>query len=289
MEQPDLYLGVLEKDGFLRVDSKKLLLTKVAMEAGVSPESDLVEVTPEHAGKMALVSGVKSGEVIYSTTVMEILSPLTAILVKSLLNKGIITLEEISDQYLEPPPDDKEPEAKKKLCALVIGHKKRSPGAENKKLRITEFDFNEDLAMRIEEKVRITEIQRVYRRTYRELPGDINALGPDFVVSLHCNAFNGKASGTEVLYYHRSSTGKKVAGILQAHLVDFLKLPDRGIKPKTAEDRGGYLLRYTVAPCVIAEPFFIDNDDDLARAMADKEGLARAYAEAIDEISKNVG
>ena len=160
-----------------------------------------------------------------------------------------------------------------KLCALVIGHKKRSSGAINVNSNLTEFDFNEDLALRIEKKVQKAEIQRIYRRTYKELPDDINALNSDFIISLHCNAFNTQVSGTEVLYYHKSQKGKKMAEILLTHLVEHLKLANRGIKPKMAEDRGGYLLRYTKAPCVIAEPFFIDNDDDLDRAQEDLDGL----------------
>ena len=79
-----------------------------------------------------------------------------------------------------------------------------------------------------------------------------------------------------------------MAEILQNAMVGYLKLPNRGVKPKTSEDRGGYLLRYTEAPCVIAEPFFIDNNDDLARAQEDLEGLAEAYAGAIDSISLNM-
>jgi len=77
-----------------------------------------------------------------------------------------------------------------------------------------------------------------------------------------------------------------MAEILLSHLVDHLELTNRGIKPKTSEDRGGYLLRYTKAPCVIAEPFFIDNDDDLARVQEDIDGLAGTYTRAIDQISE---
>jgi len=176
----------------------------------------------------------------------------------------------------------------KKLFALVIGHKKRSPGAINLNSNLAEFDFNENLAIRIEKEVKKVEMQRIYRRTYKELPDDINELNPDFILSLHCNAFNTKASGTEVLYYYKSEKGKKMAEILLKYLVEHLKLPNRGIKPKTAEDRGGYLLRYTKAPCIIAEPFFIDNDDDLARAQEDIDGLAAAYAKAIEEIAEVV-
>jgi hypothetical protein len=97
-----------------------------------------------------------------------------------------------------------------------------------------------------------------------------------------------QASGTEVLYYHKSENGKKMAKILLNHLVEYLKLPNRGVKPKTVEDRGGPLLRYTKAPCVIAEPFFIDNNSDLVRVQEDLDGLAVVYAKAIDEISQIV-
>ncbi|MCK5058260.1 MAG: N-acetylmuramoyl-L-alanine amidase, partial [Candidatus Aminicenantes bacterium] len=74
--------------------------------------------------------------------------------------------------------------------------------------------------------------------------------------------------------------------ILLKHLADFLKLPNRGIKPKTVEDKGGYLLGYTKAPCLIAEPFFIDNNEDLEHVMENLDGLADAYAGALDEISR---
>lgn len=144
-----------------------------------------------------------------------------------------------------------------KKCALVIGHKKTSPGASNRSSGLTEFAFNDVLSIEIESEESGVEVQRVYRRTYNLLPDDINQLNPDFIVSLHCNAFNRSASGTEVLYYHRSTKGKLAAEILRDNLVDALGLSNRGIKSRTSEDRGGYLLRYTNAPCIIAEPFFI--------------------------------
>ena len=173
-----------------------------------------------------------------------------------------------------------------KTCALVIGHKKDSPGAVNQSSNLTEFDFNDELAKKIENEVSGVNVQRVYRKTYATLPGDINNLSPDFVISLHCNAFNKTASGTEVLYYHRSNNGKRMAQILNDKLVAALGLPDRGIKPKTVEDRGGSLLKSTNAPCVISEPFFIDNDNDLQVANANLDKLVDAYARSIEEIAK---
>jgi N-acetylmuramoyl-L-alanine amidase len=177
-----------------------------------------------------------------------------------------------------------------KKCVLVIGHKEKAPGAKNTKTGITEFDFNDDLARRIEKRVIGVNIQRVYRDTYAALPGKINSINPDFIISLHLNAaFNGNASGTEVLYYYRSKKGKEMAEILQDYIVSHLALPDRGVKPIDARGRGSHLLKRTKAPAVIVEPFFIDNDSDLALAQKDLDGFAQAYANAIDEIAKFIG
>jgi len=288
MQAKDLLLGTLKKDGYLRTESGELLLTRIPMQAAQSPESAALEIAPEDVGKIALVRGGLSENVLYSADIVEIVSSVTGVLFNTLLKKGVVSLEEFQNQLSELKSKEVETKDKKKLCALVIGHKKHSPGAKNIRANLSEFDFNEDLALRIETKVMKAEVQRIYRRTYKELPDDINLLEPDFILSLHCNAFDGKVSGTEVLHYHKSEKGKKMAEIVRNHLVEYLKLRNRGIKPRTAEDRGGYLLRYTKAPCVIAEPFFIDNDSDLDRARDDVDGLAGTYAAAIEEISEVV-
>ena len=176
-----------------------------------------------------------------------------------------------------------------KRCALVIGHTSTSPGARNKKNSISEFEFNKHMAREIKSRVSTVEVILFFRKAYSALPGEINKTKPDFIVSLHCNAFNRKVSGTETLYYHKSEKGKKIAQLLNDNLVDALGLKDRGVKPKTSEDRGGYLLAETVAPCVIAEPFFIDNDADLYVALAERDSLAEAYATSIEQIANLEG
>lgn len=177
--------------------------------------------------------------------------------------------------------------------AVVIGHSQRSQGAKNLTYNESEFLFNQKLAHDIEHKFfwfnEEDEIVVVYREHgYAKLPQEINELNPDLVVSLHCNAFNKKASGCEVLYYHKSQKGKEIARIFQKHLLETLKNKDRGIKAKTSEDRGGYLLRYTYAPCIICEPFFIDNDEEFlnARKYFENGELTKAYCEAINEAIK---
>lgn len=173
--------------------------------------------------------------------------------------------------------------------ALVIGHRKGSPGAVNKATGISEFGFNKDLAEFIKVAIQFCEVEVICRDSYMGLPGKINELKPDFVISLHCNAYEPepdkpRASGTETLYYHNSSKSKELATILQDKIVVCLGLKDRKIKLRHVEDRGGYLLKHTNAPCVIAEPFFIDNDKDFEKVNRSMDVLALAYIEAIREF-----
>jgi len=109
------------------------------------------------------------------------------------------------------------------------------------------------------------------------MPKKINALKPDLIISFHCNAYNNTVSGTEVLYYHGSDQGKKYADAMRNMIINVLKLPDRGSKPIDTEDKGGYLLKYTKAPCILIEPFFIDNHRDLAQAKNKEKELVQAY------------
>jgi N-acetylmuramoyl-L-alanine amidase len=170
--------------------------------------------------------------------------------------------------------------------ALVVGHKANAAGACNKNYNICEFPFNDKLVQDLKARVNNKhDIEIVYRDTYNGLPAKINALSPKFIVSFHCNAFNTKASGTETLYYHKSSKGVQIAEIFQKNMIAALGLKDRGIKPKTAEDRGGYLLRYTNAPAVLIEPFFIDNDTDYQTVMNNYESFLQALEKSLDEAS----
>ena len=166
--------------------------------------------------------------------------------------------------------------------ALVIGHKKNRPGACNNDHNICEFEFNEKLTKDIKNKVsRDYEVEIVYRDTYRDLPNKVNKLNPDFVISFHCNAFNRKASGSETLYYHTSKKGKEIAKIFQKYIVQTLGLHDRGIKGKGSEDRGGFILRYTKAPCILIEPFFIDNNIDYQIVQDNYDAFVEALKNAI--------
>ncbi len=175
------------------------------------------------------------------------------------------------------------------LCALIVGHSKGDGGAVSWDRKTNEYQFNDALASKILGLVRpeicgVTLLHRV--GGYAKLPGRVNATGADFAVEMHFNddgaPHPGKASGTEVLYFHRSEKGRLLAWVLQQKLVEALHLPDRKTKPQRQDGRGGYLLYHTAMPCVIAEPFFGDNEGDFTRATILNDALAAAYARAIE-------
>jgi len=178
-------------------------------------------------------------------------------------------------------------------CGLVIGHKANRQGACNKKHNICEYQFNDQLACDIYDNLKEKEsninIRIIHRRVYKELPDDINKVNPDFFISMHCNAFNGEWNGTETLYYHTSKKSKEIAHIFQKNMLNAYNFTHRGVLGRGTEDRGGYLLRYTNMPGVIAEPFFIDNDDAYETVMSNYDKIVNAYVDSIESISKMLG
>ena len=98
----------------------------------------------------------------------------------------------------------------------------------------------------------------------------------DLFISLHFNAFNGRASGTETLI--SGSTGSLMLGhCIQSNVKAVLNLPNRGLK----ERPGLFVLRSTMMPAVLVEVCFIDNDSDWRRYEAHKDAVARAIATGI--------
>ena len=106
-----------------------------------------------------------------------------------------------------------------------------------------------------------------------------NASDADAFVSIHCNAFNGKASGTEVEVYPGSVAGKMLGGCIQRQIVESLGTFDRGLK-----DRPGlWVLKHTDMPAVLVELAFIDNADDAALLRDRQDDFARAVARGITD------
>lgn len=99
----------------------------------------------------------------------------------------------------------------------------------------------------------------------------------EIMLSIHCNAANGKASGAECI--HRGNLAKAAA--LSKACAEALGIKDRGPKVE-ADSQHGRLAVMAFQPCFLLEVGFIDNSTDLA-AMIDPV-KRNAACEAIAEL-----
>lgn len=104
-----------------------------------------------------------------------------------------------------------------------------------------------------------------------------NAWGADIFISLHCNAFNTIAQGTETLY--KSFYGQRLAGFIQSQIIRSVNTVDRG-----SEQRDDlWVLNGTNAVAVLVELAFIDNMDDLRLLETNLDKMVRAIARGITD------
>lgn len=170
------------------------------------------------------------------------------------------------------------------IIAIAIGHgPKIDLGATSADGKVTERDWNADLASRIAAHLSgRADARIIHRVTERVQPvAQVNATNAVCAIELHCNAYNGVASGTEMIHHPGSKEGIRLARLLQSAAVGVLALPDRGVKGPQAGGRGSAFLANTRMPAVIVETGFIDNPRDLSVMTTRKNALALAYAEAL--------
>lgn len=108
---------------------------------------------------------------------------------------------------------------------------------------------------------------------------DANDWGADIFVSIHCNAANTRARGTEVECYSRMSDGGALAQCIQDQLVNSIDTVDRGVK----EMPELIVLRKTEMPAVLVETAFIDNDEDAEILTNYWDDIARAIARGVTD------
>ena len=79
----------------------------------------------------------------------------------------------------------------------------------------------------------------------------INESNADAVVSIHQNSYvSGESRGAQVFYYKQSAEGKKLAGIIQRHIVNEADTTNKRVEKA---DSTYYLLLHTNVPAVIVE------------------------------------
>ena len=110
-----------------------------------------------------------------------------------------------------------------------------------------------------------------------------NRADADVFISIHCNACNGSANGTEVWHFYGSSAGEMLARCIQNQIVDALGTVDRGVKGAKPGVNGLYVLSNTDAVAVLVELAFIDHASDAELLRSRQDEFARAIARGITD------
>ena len=122
------------------------------------------------------------------------------------------------------------------------------------------------------------EVMAVQTADLAEICNVTNRWGADILVSIHCNAFNKKAKGTETFAYHGSREGDALAHHIQSQIVTSLATTNRGVK-----EAGFYVLKHTKCTAVLVETAFIDNKGDEQLLLDKTDEFARAIARGVTD------
>lgn len=120
---------------------------------------------------------------------------------------------------------------------------------------------------------------------YPNTVGIANDWGADLFISIHCNAANSNARGTETLVYSLGGEAEKLASCINTQIVNTMQaidadFPDRGVKQDV---RGLAVLRRTDMPAVLTETAFIDNEADAKLLVEQEDNFARCIARGVTD------
>jgi N-acetylmuramoyl-L-alanine amidase len=169
---------------------------------------------------------------------------------------------------------------------LIAGNAGHCPGLDPgcSGSRITEAELAKQYVEKINGYLEAVGIETIFIQENElwDICNIANRNNVDLFYSLHFNAFNHVATGTETLYCAGSSKGKIFAQCVQDQLVNTLGLVNRGLKTD-----GLYVTRNTDAPAILIEVGFLDNPHDEAVLVDRMDDACRAVARGItDAIQK---
>jgi len=186
---------------------------------------------------------------------------------------------------------------KMKKIAIIVGHNKRSQGAQSiEPIGRSEFDFNSELAeimetkannFQFDVKVFSREYLGSYRKEIKKVYKEVNNWNADYSTELHFNSAVFTVAGSEVL----SSGSQKSIKFAELTQKEQVKLfgregrTDRGVKIRKKGSRGYLSLVSGNAPAIIVEPFFGSNRGETRQIENIGLGkLADAYLNAMDKL-----
>lgn len=152
------------------------------------------------------------------------------------------------------------------------------PGAVGS--RVTEAEITQKLMLLVAAYLEKAgcEVMAVQTADLAEICDVTNRWGADILVSIHCNAFNQKAKGTETFAYHGSREGDALAHHIQSQIVTSLATLNRGVK-----EAGFYVLKHTKCTAALVECAFIDNKGDEQLLIDRMDDFARAIARGVTD------
>jgi N-acetylmuramoyl-L-alanine amidase len=153
-----------------------------------------------------------------------------------------------------------------------LGNRKRGvfdPGAVSNGIREADIAMdwtNELRAILIDRGVKVirTRASNADPASISDRAGIARAYGGNVMLSFHCNAATGTASGTETFY--RGESNKPMAERLNSAVVQALGTRNRGAKTESASQHTRLAIM-AFQPCFLIELGFIDNASDRAKML----------------------
>ena len=147
---------------------------------------------------------------------------------------------------------------------------------------VTEADIVREVGLMVESNLKNAGHETVFVQEdeLADVCAIANEFEADIFVSIHCNAANNIAHGTETFYYQEGDESYELAGLIQSNLVFDLGTTNRGIK----DGSWLYVLRNTDMTAVLVEIGFIDNPDEEQLIISKKPQIASAISDGILEF-----
>lgn len=170
------------------------------------------------------------------------------------------------------------------------GHHNRDSGAigVNGRREADETKIFRDMVNAELRRMGKTVVQDDDNDTLSQYLGKINPTDLDVVVEPHFNAFNGKATGVEVLIADNANERSKA---MAKELVDgyarIMGIPNRGVKTESQSARGRLGLMRKKGAVVLTEICFIDNPSDMAAYDRNRVNLACFTAQVMAKYDLN--
>ena len=151
--------------------------------------------------------------------------------------------------------------------AFVVGHTKKDKGAYSEHLKVSEWDFYNEVLSHLKNPTVFYHDPKIsgYTKRIKNTASKLNKVDFDLVIELHFNAATPQANGCETLYYFNSKKSREYARKFSEVVNRWttIKLRNSGLKALVnSKDRGFASVFYPKAPTILIEPFFGSNEGD---------------------------